>query len=79
MATGVSECAPAGRVPLIGIGGIASWQDAVEFIMAGARAIEVGSAVFANPAVYAEILEGLPAFMERKGYASIEAMCGVAL
>ena len=79
VATGVSECAPAGRVPLIGIGGIASWQDAVEFIMAGARAIEVGSAVFANPAVYAELLQGLPAFMEREGYASIAAMCGVGI
>ena len=79
VATKVPDCAPAGRVPLIGIGGIASWRDAVEFIMAGARAIEVGSAVFANPAVYAEILEGLPAFMERKGYASIAAMCGAGI
>lgn len=79
VATKVPECAPAGRVPLVGIGGIASWQDAVEFIMAGASAIQVGSAVFSNPAVYAEILSGLPAFMERKGYASIAAMRGAAL
>ncbi len=77
--TKVPDCAPGGRVPVIGIGGIASWQDAVEFIMTGATAIQVGSAVFSNPAVYNEILTGLPAFMERKGYASIEAMRGVGI
>ena len=67
------------RVPVIAIGGIATWQDAVEFIMAGASAIEVGTATFANPLAMIEIIDGLKAFMERKGYASIEAMRGLIL
>ena len=67
------------RVPVIAIGGIATWQDAVEFIMAGASAIEVGTATFANPLAMIEIIDGLKAFMERKGYASIEAMKGLIL
>ncbi len=67
------------RVPVIAIGGIATWQDAVEFIMAGASAIEVGTATFANPLAMIEIIDGLKAFMERKGYTSIEAMKGLIL
>ena len=67
------------RVPVIAIGGIATWQDAVEFIMAGASAIEVGTATFANPLAMIEIIDGLKAFMERKGYASIDSMKGLIL
>ena len=67
------------RVPVIAIGGIATWQDAVEFIMAGASAVEVGTATFANPFAMIEIIDGLKAFMERKGYANIESMKGLIL
>lgn len=66
------------RVPVIGIGGIATWQDAVEFIMAGASAVQVGTSTFANPRAMVEIVEGLKAFMARKGFASIEEMRGIA-
>ena len=66
------------RIPVIGIGGIATWQDAVEFIMAGASAIEIGTATFANPLCMAEIIQGLRSFMIRKGYSSIEEMRGIA-
>lgn len=66
------------RVPVIGIGGIQNWQDAVEFIMAGANAIEVGTATFSNPNTMIEIIDGLAAFMKRKGYATLEQMRGVA-
>ena len=65
------------RVPVIGIGGIATWQDAVEFIMAGASAIEVGSATFANPLAMVEIIDGLGEFMKRKGYKNLEEMRGI--
>ncbi|MBO4859877.1 MAG: dihydroorotate dehydrogenase [Treponema sp.] len=65
------------RVPVIAIGGIATWQDAVEFIMAGASAVEVGTATFANPFAMIEIIDGLAAFMKRKGYDSIEDMRGL--
>lgn len=65
------------RVPVIAIGGIANWQDAVEFIMAGASAVQVGTATFANPFTMIEIIDGLAAFMKRKGYRTIEEMRGL--
>ncbi len=88
---GVSECHPDrdpehsgsagdGRfVPVIGLGGIATWRDAVEFIMTGATAIQVGTATFANPRAMEEIVSGLEAFMLRKGYASLADMRGIAI
>ncbi|MCR4954484.1 MAG: dihydroorotate dehydrogenase [Treponema sp.] len=65
------------RVPVIAIGGIATWEDAVEFIMAGASAVQVGTATFANPYAMIEIIDGLSAFMKRKGYHNIEEMRGL--
>jgi dihydroorotate dehydrogenase (NAD+) catalytic subunit len=64
------------RVPVIAIGGIATWQDAVEFIMAGAHALQVGTATFANPYAMVEIIDGLAAFMKRKGYKSLDDFRG---
>ena len=66
------------RVPVIAIGGIQKWEDAVEFIMAGASAVEVGTNTFANPLTMIEVLKGLTAFMKRKGYATIADMRGIA-
>ena len=65
------------RVPVIAIGGIATWQDAVEFIMAGADAIQVGTATFANPVAMIEIIDGLATFMKRKGYEKIADFKGI--
>ncbi len=65
------------RVPVIAIGGVANWEDAVEFIMAGASAVQVGTATFANPPAMVEIIDGLAAFMKRKGYHNIEEMRGL--
>lgn len=65
------------RVPVIAIGGIAKWEDAVEFIMAGASAIEVGTATFANPLAMIEIIDGLKAYMKRKGYKSLDEFRGI--
>lgn len=81
---GVPDCAlerrgTKGFVPVIGLGGIATWQDAVEFIMTGASAIQVGTATFANPHAMEAIIDGLEVFMRRKGYKSIEDMQGLAL
>ncbi len=66
-------------VPVIGLGGIATWRDAAEFIMTGATAIQVGAATFANPKAMPEIIAGLEAFMARKGYGNLDAMRGIAL
>ena len=65
------------RVPVIALGGIATWQDAVEFIMAGAHAIQVGTATFANPNAMIEIIDGLAAFMKRKGYEKLSDFRGI--
>ena len=65
------------RVPVIAIGGIATWEDAVEFIMAGASAVQVGTNTFANPNTMIEVIDGLAAFMKRKGYHNIEEMRGI--
>ena len=67
------------QVPLVGIGGISNWKDAVEFIMAGATAVQVGTATFSNPRAMLEIIAGLEAFMQSHGYHNIEEMRGIAL
>lgn len=67
------------RIPVVGLGGISTWQDAVEFIMAGAAAVEVGTATFAHPTSMTEIIEGLAQFMSRKGYKTLDEFRGCAL
>ena len=66
------------RVPIFGIGGISSWKDAVEYIMAGASAVEIGAAKFANPNVMLEIIDGLKDFMKSHGYKNLDEMRGKA-
>ncbi|MDR1319798.1 MAG: dihydroorotate dehydrogenase [Treponema sp.] len=58
-------------VPLVGLGGIARAEDALEFLMAGAAAVQVGSATFAHPAAMIEIIEGIESYMRRKGIEKI--------
>ncbi|MBR6295009.1 MAG: dihydroorotate dehydrogenase [Treponema sp.] len=74
----MNKLPPEKRVPIVGLGGIEKWQDAVEFIMAGSCAVQVGSANFVNPDVAEEIVTGLRDFMRRKGYRKIEDFCGLA-
>ena len=66
------------RIPVVGLGGIATWRDAVEFIMAGAAAVEVGTATFADPLAMCKIVDGLRAFMKQKGYTSLDDFRGSA-
>ena len=65
------------RVPVFAIGGVEKWEDAVEFIMAGASAIQVGTNTFTNPNTMLEVIDGLKAFMKRKGYKNLEEMKGI--
>lgn len=67
------------HVPIIGIGGISNTQDALEFLMAGASAIQIGTINFVNPRTGVEIVEGITAFMEREGIADISEIIGSAL
>ena len=73
----VYEASHAVSIPVIGMGGISCWQDAVEFMMAGATAVSVGTANFNNPYVTEEIIDGIEAFMERKGLSDIKEIIGV--
>jgi len=66
------------HVPVIGIGGISNVQDALEFLMAGASAIQIGTINFVNPRAGVEIVEGIAAFMEREGIADVSEIIGAA-
>ena len=74
----INKLPPEERVPVVGIGGIQNWKDAVEFIMAGCSAIEIGQAKFTNPNVAIDIQTGLKEFMKSHGYHNIEEMRGIA-
>ena len=66
-------------VPIIGCGGISNWEDAVEFFLAGASAIQLGSAIGDNWInVFSDINNGISEYMKRKNYSSIEEMVGIA-
>ena len=64
----VWELYEAVKVPIVGIGGIASASDALEFLLAGARAVQVGSATFAHPPLMNEIIAGIGEYMKERGF-----------
>jgi dihydroorotate dehydrogenase (NAD+) catalytic subunit len=72
----VWEVVRAVSVPVIGVGGIMKAGDALEFLVAGARAVQVGTANFVNPRSTVEIIEGIAAYMERKGIDDIKDLIG---
>ncbi len=74
----VYEVAGAVELPVIGCGGITTASDAIEFIMAGASAIQVGAASFTNPRAPLDVLEGIEQFMEKEGITDITELIGVA-
>ena len=74
----VYEVAGAVAIPVIGCGGITTATDALEFIMAGASAVQVGTAGFTNPRAPLEVLEGIEDFMEKEGVADIAELIGAA-
>lgn len=65
------QAARAVRIPVIGVGGIACAEDALEFLVAGCTAVQVGTATFVNPRAIAEVHDGIDAFLERKGFKSL--------
>jgi dihydroorotate dehydrogenase (NAD+) catalytic subunit len=64
------------RIPIIGMGGICNWQDAIEFILAGSTAIQVGTYNFVDPASSVKILEGIEAYLDRHHIASVNELVG---
>lgn len=75
----VYQVAQAVRIPIIGMGGIMCWQDALEFILAGASAVAVGTANFRNPVLTGEIPEGLLSYMDAHRVETIAGLVGKAL
>jgi len=74
----VYQVAGAVDIPVIGMGGIATVPDAIQFFMAGASAIQVGTAAFARPRVLMELVDGIPGWLERHGHAQLSDIVGVA-
>lgn len=73
----VWQVAHAVSIPVIGLGGISSAADALEFLMAGARAVEVGTANFVDPAVTVKIIDGLTDYCNRHGISDINDIIGI--
>ncbi|MGI4862225.1 MAG: dihydroorotate dehydrogenase [Janthinobacterium lividum] len=72
----VHQCYRAVRIPIIGCGGIQSADDAIEFMLAGASAVQVGTASFRNPAVMRDIVEGLERYCDTHGVQAIRHLTG---
>jgi len=66
------------EIPIIGVGGVSSWQDAVEMMMAGASAVQIGSAVYDRIDIFSEISIGIEAFLQRKGYSNVKRLIGLS-
>jgi dihydroorotate dehydrogenase (NAD+) catalytic subunit len=72
----VYECRRAVKIPIIGMGGIASASDALEFLIAGASAVQVGTANFVDPFIWSKLLSGLRAYMDRHNVATLSDLVG---
>jgi dihydroorotate dehydrogenase (NAD+) catalytic subunit len=72
----VYEAAQAVKVPVIGLGGIASGEDAAEFLIAGAQAVEVGTATFWDPRAPLRIAEELDSFLQEQKIANVRELTG---
>lgn len=64
------------KIPIVGLGGIMNATDAVEFLLVGARAVEIGTANFIDPQVSVKVIDGIAAYLERQGCRSVEEIIG---
>jgi len=72
----VWQVAKAVKIPVIGLGGIMNWKDAVEFLLAGASAIQIGTANFIDPTVTIKVIEGINEYLEKHKYQSVTDIIG---
>jgi len=72
----VWQVAKAVNIPVVGLGGIMNWKDAVEFMLAGATAIQIGTANFIDPAITVKVAEGINDYLDRHGYSSVRDIIG---
>ena len=73
----VWQVARAVKIPVIGMGGIMTSSDAIEFLLAGASAVQIGTASFIDPQASVKILEGIENFMLRKGFSNLNEIIGL--
>jgi dihydroorotate dehydrogenase (NAD+) catalytic subunit len=66
------------KVPIIGCGGVSNWHDAVEFFLAGASAVQIGTAVADNVEIFGAVTKGVESYLRRKHYANLKEMVGLA-
>jgi dihydroorotate dehydrogenase (NAD+) catalytic subunit len=64
------------KIPIIGLGGISNWKDAIEFILAGATAIQIGTYNFIDPSVSVKVVTGINAYLDRHGFQSVRELIG---
>ena len=72
----VWQVAKAVNIPVVGLGGIMNWKDAVEFLLTGATAIQIGTANFIDPAITVKVAEGINDYLDRHGYNSVSDIIG---
>ncbi len=72
----VWQVSKAVKIPVIGMGGIMNWKDAVEFMLAGATAIQIGTANFIDPTVTVKVAEGIDDYLNRHNYTSVKDIIG---
>lgn len=72
----VWQVSKAVNIPVIGLGGIMNWKDAVEFLLAGASAIQIGTANFIDPAITVKVAEGINDYLDRHGFTSVKDIVG---
>ena len=64
------------KIPIIGLGGISNWKDAVEFMLAGATAIQIGTYNFIDPTVSVKVIDGMNDYLDRHGFKSVKELIG---
>ena len=72
----VWQVAKAVKIPVVGLGGIMNATDAIEFMLAGASAIEIGTANFIDPAITVKVAKGIDEYLERHGFKSVKDIIG---
>ena len=72
----VWQVSKAVKIPVIGLGGIMNWKDAVEFLLAGASAIQIGTANFIDPAITVKVADGINEYLDRHGFTSVKDIIG---
>jgi len=72
----VWQVAQSVKIPVVGMGGIMNARDAIEFLLAGASAIQIGTANFIDPTVSVKVLEGIEAYLSQHNFSSVNEIIG---